>query len=231
MFCLYVSILTYLAGVVIFHDLGINKFLYLPTSTLIEFPNKVSVAPMILIEGNWTCQSTLSEHNNIKVVSEMSEDSEWWNKCYSNKLCRITNTWMSEEYNEDGIKTHHRYVMYNYKKVVKSIVKSSGYNSQPVMPVLKDYVLKPYVYYNFTDSLCMARFKFRNVLTGEYYVESSVNKMVIKSLMKYINVLFEVTYYNKCNFNSYIYIVNDMTHCIVKLKPLNITSYDLHNKL
>jgi len=211
-------------GVILYHDM---KTIIKP----FEFPkisfktrNTISTAPMMLIEGNWSCQSTLSEYKINQVISEMSEDSQWWEDCHPLKKCRIMNTWMGEEYDENNIKSNHRYLKYNYQEVIQSIIKTEGHNSNPIVP---DPI--PISIWNnkqISNTHCMAQFKFRNVLTGEYYIESTVNNGVIISLMKYINELFEITYFNKCQFEYYH--IFDKAHCIIKLKPLNITSYDSH---
>lgn len=221
------SFMTIMSGIM-YYDSTYN---YIFTKNLPKNYN-LKTQPMVLVNTNWTCQSSYIQYEKQFMTSDMNIDSTWWKECNPTHKCFIISTWTNLEYNMDGIPETNRYLRY-YLDIPKKIIyiKNQGQNSRPeyktrIFPNNSKYK------YKFYESQCLAKLTFRNVLNGNYFVETTYNPTVYNKLGVISNILWNVTYFDNCHFSIYFDIsnINHQTHCIKEINKLDMSSFDIINQ-
>ena len=224
-----------LLGFMLYRDLHKLIIPYVPK----HYQSKT--APMILIHGNWTCQSSLQTYNKMTELSMMAPETSWWKDCspmFSSSKCQILTTWMGKEYDVDGNEWKYRYVKYMVDKMIKVdkvSLSGEGKNSYPRYLTLGEIPLpdERYAVQELKSEQCLAQFVFRNVLNGNYLVESTYHYGMMRSWLKHVGELFQVTYLEPCNLNIFWdgFNIDSRHHCVIGLKSMNMSSYDIKNVL
>ena len=222
-----------LLGFMIYQDLHRLIIPYVP----IHYQSKT--VPMVLVHGNWTCQSSLQTYKRVTQSSMMAPETTWWRDCspmLPDSECQILTTWMGKEFDEDGMDWEYRYVKYMNNKMVsvdKVSLRGEGRDSYTRYLTLGEISLNDEYdkSYKLKSDQCLAQFVFRNVLNGNYFVESTYHPMMMRSWLKHVGELFQVTYLEPCNLSIFWngFHLNNRYHCVIGLEPMNMTSYEIKN--
>lgn len=190
-------------------------------------------APMMLTSGNWSCLSYMQTYQNTVRKSLLAENSQWWNDCNPKENCQTMMTWLETELNMDNQLVHSRYVKYYHQNLIaEKGVNTNGINSMPFYA--SEIPVEPSIgfSYKMVPSRCVGRFTFRNLLNGDYLVESTYNMLLMKRWMGMVGNMYNVKYMDPCyinlEFESEPSMLDYRMHCVLDIQPISeMTSYDL----
>ena len=193
---------------------------------------QTNTAPMMLVSGNWTCRSTMETYHHTIKESELTDKSQWWQDCNPQEKCQTLMTWMDTQLESDGFAHQTRKIQYFHHELVgESCVETKGQNSMPAY-VNNTRDSTPEYSYNLVPSRCLGQFTFRNLVTGDYLVESTYNMRMLKKWMKSVGKMYDVKYLAPCLFDldqhAYGPTQDHRMHCVLSLKPIqDMSSYDI----
>ncbi len=218
-------------GVLIYNDVFNDYQPYVPKV------HETTVAPMMILSGNWTCFTNMEVYQHIAKRSELKENSQWWSDCNPKSNCQTMMTWLETEINEVGQLVQSRHIEYNHKKLLQEMcMETRGTNSQPYYYNMTDMCAEEKdMTYEMIPGHCVSRFTFRNMLNGDYLIESTYNWNLMERWMGMVGKVYNVKYLEPCMINLQSEAVpalfDHRMHCVLDIKPIDaVTSYDLKDR-
>ena len=218
-------------GVLIYNDMFNSYQPYVPAVY------QTNTAPMMLTSGNWTCVTNMETYQNSVKRSELKAGADWWADCNPKENCQTMMTWLESEINEENQLVHTRHVQYYHKNLIEEqCMVTSGTNSMPYyynMSETEDMCMEPSdLTYQMKPGHCLSRFTFRNMLNGDYLIESTYNVRLMKKWMGMVGKMYDVKYLDPCYINLQFEIepslLDNRMHCVLDIKPMEqMSSYEL----
>jgi len=195
---------------------------------------QTNTAPMMLTSGNWTCLSYMQTYQNKVKKSLLTEDSQWWMDCNPKENCQTMMTWLETEIDSGNQMVQNRHIKYYHQKLVsESCLTTRGSNSSPYYANETKESHGEFSY-KIVPSRCVGQFTFRNMLNGDYLIESTYNMVLLKRWMGMVGNMYNVKYMDPCYINLQYEqepsMLDYRMHCVLDIQPMNMdrmTSYDL----